>query len=194
MPRISQKQTEDRRREILEAARRCFIAKGFHHTTMRDILRESGLSAGAVYSYFENKEALMRAVAESDRAMTRETLAASAEAPEVETAFDALLTSYSDLLRAMAADGRARMGMTVTAEAVVNPDLMGSLADIRRGLRHDLLAVAERLAKEKYGDRIDAGALAELLLSIYQGMLMSIALDEDPDIDAVLELLRSLRF
>jgi TetR/AcrR family transcriptional regulator, transcriptional repressor of aconitase len=52
---------ELRRQEIVEAACRCFARRGVHRTTIRDVQREAGLSAGAVYAYFPNKEELRRA-------------------------------------------------------------------------------------------------------------------------------------
>ena len=61
MPKISEEKRAARRMEILNAAWRCFQREGLHMTTMDDIIRASGLSAGAVYSYFKNKEDLILA-------------------------------------------------------------------------------------------------------------------------------------
>ena len=44
-------------------------------TTMNDIIRASGLSAGAVYSYFENKEDLILAALTTSLSDLRERLA-----------------------------------------------------------------------------------------------------------------------
>src|SRR5919197_5412070 len=63
MPRVSEAHLERRRRQILDAARVCFIRKGFYETSMQDVFRESGLSAGAVYSYFKSKDDLVKAIA-----------------------------------------------------------------------------------------------------------------------------------
>jgi AcrR family transcriptional regulator len=70
MPRVSQEHTDARRRQILAAGRRCFAANGFHATSMQDLLREMGLSAGAFYRYFAGKDELINAIAEDavDRA------------------------------------------------------------------------------------------------------------------------------
>lgn len=54
----------ERRGEILEAAVSCFAEKGYHETTMDDIVRHSGLSKGALYWHFENKKALFRSLVE----------------------------------------------------------------------------------------------------------------------------------
>ncbi|MEU2248956.1 TetR/AcrR family transcriptional regulator [Streptomyces sp. NPDC019224] len=63
MARVSQAHLDARRRQILEGAARCFARDGFHGTSMQDVLKEAGLSAGAVYRYFEGKEDLIAAIA-----------------------------------------------------------------------------------------------------------------------------------
>ncbi len=64
MPKISDRQRESRRQQILEAALACFSANGFHQTGMADIVRQSGLSHGAVYLYFQSKDDLIEALAD----------------------------------------------------------------------------------------------------------------------------------
>lgn len=51
-----------RRSAILDAALRCFLAKGVTDTTIEDIRRESGASIGAIYHQFESKEAIAATV------------------------------------------------------------------------------------------------------------------------------------
>jgi AcrR family transcriptional regulator len=48
----------ERKQQIYEAALACFNRKGYHQTTMDDIVVESGLSKGALYWYFDSKKAL----------------------------------------------------------------------------------------------------------------------------------------
>ncbi|MBO2446595.1 TetR/AcrR family transcriptional regulator [Actinomadura barringtoniae] len=63
MPRVSEEHLERRRTQILDAARTCFVRKGFHETSMQDIFAESGMSAGAVYRYFKSKTEIIQALA-----------------------------------------------------------------------------------------------------------------------------------
>jgi AcrR family transcriptional regulator len=55
-PKVPKAYLEARRAEILGAAFKCFMEKGFHNTTMQDIYRSTNLSPGAVYNYFSSKE------------------------------------------------------------------------------------------------------------------------------------------
>lgn len=64
MPKVSEQHRERRRGQIVDAALRCFSAKGFQRTSMADIIAESGLSAGAIYGHFAGKQELALAVAE----------------------------------------------------------------------------------------------------------------------------------
>lgn len=57
-------QRHSRRNQILDAAQRCFKKQGFHKTTLRDIAQEFGMSAGHIYNYFSNKEAIIKALVE----------------------------------------------------------------------------------------------------------------------------------
>ncbi|MFC8385021.1 TetR/AcrR family transcriptional regulator [Nocardia sp. NPDC057272] len=59
MPRVTDAYQERRRQQILDAAQLCFARKGFHDSSMLDILAESKMSAGAVYRYFKSKDDLI---------------------------------------------------------------------------------------------------------------------------------------
>ncbi len=61
MPRISAQREEATRQRILDAAYRVFIEKGFHRASIDDVVAASGLSVGAIYNYFPNKDELIRA-------------------------------------------------------------------------------------------------------------------------------------
>ncbi len=54
-PKISEEAKEMRRVAILEAAEICFDRKGYYETSIDDIVRESHMSKGAIYTYFTSK-------------------------------------------------------------------------------------------------------------------------------------------
>ena len=53
---------EARPEEILHAALDLFTQKGFSATRMLDVAKQAGISKGTLYLYFDNKEAIFRAV------------------------------------------------------------------------------------------------------------------------------------
>ena len=60
---MSKHQPEEvRRRQILNAAKLCFIDQGLDSTTMRDVAKEAKLSLGGIYFHFDSKSDIFRAV------------------------------------------------------------------------------------------------------------------------------------
>ena len=53
---------ERTRAVLLDAAKRLFVSKGFHGTSMRAIADEAGLALGGIYNHFDNKEDIFVAV------------------------------------------------------------------------------------------------------------------------------------
>ena len=61
MPRVSAQHEQAVRDRIVRAAIEVFAEHGFHRATMQDIVRRSGLSVGAIYTYFKSKSELILA-------------------------------------------------------------------------------------------------------------------------------------
>lgn len=79
MPKVSHQYREQRRQQILAAALRCFARKGFHETSMSDIIVESGLSAGTIYGHFTGKSDLVAGAAGEVFSKTAASLARTRE-------------------------------------------------------------------------------------------------------------------
>jgi AcrR family transcriptional regulator len=63
-PAKSGPRAEAQRERILCAALKCFIERGFHAASMANIADEAQMSAGLMYRYFENKNAIVLAIVE----------------------------------------------------------------------------------------------------------------------------------
>ncbi|WP_127499018.1 TetR family transcriptional regulator [Paenibacillus glycanilyticus] len=61
-PKISNDQKEQRRLQILEAAKQVFAVKGYGAATLKDIVIETGMSRGWIYLYFQTKEEIFEAL------------------------------------------------------------------------------------------------------------------------------------
>ena len=83
--------TETRKNEILDAAERLFIEKGYEDTTISDILSVSGVAKGSLYYHYKSKEDVLDGII---RRMT-EQLVAAAKA----VADDPALTVREKMLR-----------------------------------------------------------------------------------------------
>jgi AcrR family transcriptional regulator len=178
MPRVSQQYRDARRREILEAAGRCFAERGFHSTSMQDLFEASGLSAGLVYRYFRSKEELITALAGEALGLLRasvEEAIAAVERPATEELLARLLRTIDEL---DARERIARVAVQIWGEALVNPAVRAAFsAEIAR-----LQAALERLIKAAQAadqlDRdLDPAYAARALYSILPGFLLQRALD-----------------
>lgn len=100
MPKLKPATHNARRENILDAAEQCFARTGFHRTTMHDICKMAGISPGALYVYFDSKEALIAGITERDRAEFAEQFARLAEAADFMTALKSLGDYYMQENRA----------------------------------------------------------------------------------------------
>lgn len=76
MPRVSTDQLAARRQQILDGARSCFARFGYEGATVRRLEQSTGLSRGAIFHYFRDKDALFLALAEQDAERMAEVVAA----------------------------------------------------------------------------------------------------------------------
>jgi AcrR family transcriptional regulator len=77
---------ENKRVAILQASKMLFAQKGFFNTSIADIVRETGMTVGVIYTYFTSKDAIVRSIVEEGwaelYARLEEGLAAAASAEE----------------------------------------------------------------------------------------------------------------
>lgn len=59
-----EREKEQRRQDIIDAAEKVIFAKGLEQTTMEEIAEEAELSKGTLYLYFKNKNELYMAICE----------------------------------------------------------------------------------------------------------------------------------
>jgi len=94
MQRLSRaEQVERNRALVLDAARRVFLARGYHGATLEQIAEEAGFSKGVVYSQFESKADLFLALLEariSERAAENARVAGSLGEGDLLTLIDHL--------------------------------------------------------------------------------------------------------
>jgi AcrR family transcriptional regulator len=63
MPEETTHRGERTRNDILQAALRLFVERGYHGTSMRQISQEAGLALGGIYNHFSSKEDIFATVA-----------------------------------------------------------------------------------------------------------------------------------
>ncbi len=160
----------DRRSQILEAALVCFAKRGFHQTSMHDISGEAGISVGLIYRYFENKEAVISAMADRHKTEISEMLERARQAPSLLESLEILFTAHccEDAPQFVSA-----FVVDLYAEASRNPHVADLTRDVLEtamdGVR-DLIARAPEAQNAAHG--LTPNELAELIFAVARGMLM----------------------
>lgn len=95
-PRRHQRRKEARPGELTAAALSLFVEKGYAATRLDDVAARAGVSKGTLYLYFDNKEALFKAVIQEDTLREMEDVEAlvARHAGSAREALEALLTAW----------------------------------------------------------------------------------------------------
>ncbi|HLZ31273.1 MAG TPA: TetR/AcrR family transcriptional regulator [Chloroflexota bacterium] len=173
MPKISPAHEQQRREQILAAAMTCFARQGYHATSMDDVVRESGLSVGAIYSYFPSKEELFLTLsetrAEQSLAYLNELFARPGSiADKSREAVDYFFDRLSDDLVPL-----ARVNVEFLSEALKSERIkerQDRRCESIRQFFHSLLSEAQRRGEVR-GD-VNIQAAAELMMALNEGIVL----------------------
>src|SRR5213596_2300602 len=153
----------DRRTQILDAALVCFAKRGFHQASMHDISAEAGISVGLIYRYFDNKDAVISAMADRHKQEIGEVLERAQQA-------STLLESLEILFTAHCCESEPRVisafVVDLYAEASRNPQMAELVRDV---LKTAMDGVTEA---QNATHGLSPAELAELIFAVARGMLM----------------------
>ncbi|MBW3085069.1 HTH-type transcriptional regulator BetI [Austwickia sp. TVS 96-490-7B] len=187
MPKVSEEHRAHVSEHIHQAALRVFARKGLRSTTMSDIIKESGMSTGAIYSYFANKEALTMSVASAvvgGRLHVLEELTATDPLPRPAVALRQLLSGVDPVLF------HGGLILQVWSEASTHPGMAAlardMLTQVRTGITTYLTSfyAAQGLPADAAAAR--AVAAAPAVLGLGQGLIVQSTVFEDFDPDSYL--------
>ena len=185
MPRLTEKTRQDRREQIAAAAMACFTRQGFAATSMADIIAESGLSAGSIYSHFSGKADLMRFASTVKLQSTFGLLLGDLGTPPSVIRPGVLLRH----LLTGAAGQRAQRGLLaqIWIESARDGELSvivhENLAQIHERLQTVLLPWAQEQDSTAAADT--AGGMADAVMAVMQGFMVRLTVDPALDADAL---------
>ena len=177
MPKVTQEHRDARRAEILDGARRTFAEHGYEGATVARLEEATGLSRGAIFHYFENKNDLFLELA-------------------METS-----NRFGDILLESGLDEAFR------ALTALNPEWLAVLIETESRMRHDedfvrrfeakaagasprLVAWFEqRQADGTLRDDISWEEIGRFTTSLLNGLALRVAGEDPFDIEAMLQLL-----
>ncbi|MDG4886877.1 MULTISPECIES: TetR/AcrR family transcriptional regulator [unclassified Mesorhizobium] len=167
--RSNRDRTEATRADLIRAARKLFTEKSYAETGTPEIVAAAGVTRGALYHHFADKQALLAAVVEQEAA----TVAAEIDraSPASLSARDALISGSDAYLAAMRAPGRTRL-LLLDGPAVLGRAAMDEI-DNRHGnrsLREGLIAAMRARSMVK----LPAEALTAVLAAAFDRAALAI--------------------
>jgi AcrR family transcriptional regulator len=182
MAKLSPETLRERSDHILDAAGRCFARAGFHRTTMQDICREAEVSPGALYIYFNSKEALIAGICERERA---EFASRFAEMP----ISDDFMGALAELGRQFLEDPlhRRLLCIEVGIEATRNPKVGEIHKTVDVFIRNSFRELFTKLKAEgRIAPVFDIETVLDAFMTISDGLLWRAAVDENFKADVVI--------
>src|SRR5690606_27363365 len=174
-----------RRQQILAGARACFARHGYEGATVRRLEEETGLSRGAIFHHFRDKESLFLAVAEDDAA----TMAAT-------VARDGLVQVMRDLVaRASEPEVAGWLGtqLEVSRRLRTDPEFAQRWAERSEAVAR---TARERLERQREAgvlrSDVDIAVLQRFLELAYDGLVLHLAMGRPADdLEPVLDLVEA---
>jgi TetR/AcrR family transcriptional regulator, repressor for uid operon len=168
---MSQTQTDtvlDRPTQILDAAVACFAKRGFHQASMHDISAEAGVSVGLIYRYFQNKEAVIAAMADRHKRQIHEILERARQARSLRESLDTLFTAHCGETEPQVT---AAFVVDLFAEASRNPHVAELVRDVCQTSMDGVTDLIARSPEGKASD-LTPREMAELIFAVNDGMLL----------------------
>lgn len=151
-PAVSSSLDDEKARQILDGARRVFLAEGFDGASMNDIARTAGVSKGTIYFHFESKEVLFEALIRAERQQQAEQCCVVDEDdPDVAAVLTRLGRSFLTMMMSPEIIAQVR---TVIAVAAKFPRI--GRAFYETGPRHGHDQIRAYFAKQHAAGRLNA--------------------------------------
>lgn len=174
MPRITAAHEQAVRDRIVAAALRVFGERGYRRATVQDVVRESGLSVGAIYTYFKSKDDLFLASCDltSGRGLAElaDRLAAGGTTTErLLIATDVYLDSIDEF--------QGLPGQVTLVQAWAEADQEPSVREMLVRRREQLVAAGQMLLREGIARGelpawLDVDAFARAYIGMLDGLML----------------------
>jgi len=177
VPRVSVAHEQAVRQRIIDAAIKVFGETGYERTTMQDVVRESGLSVGALYTHFKGKEELFlvacACAVEAQKSDLRLRMA------ELGSVVDRLRAAIDFAVDSTVSDDNERSVRVHAWTAAENsPDLRQILRDRRTEMvAFARLILQEAVVRGELPGWIDADSIASAWVTLIDGFVIRAAED-----------------
>ena len=171
---------EARRRQILDAAVACFRRQGFHGTSMATISKAAKMSVGHIYHYFENKEAIISAIAEMD---VQDLMTIFSDFNRADDILESMKAECRGGFERHADSQAATLDLEIVAEATRNPKVAAIVHESDAIKRKTVIDTIRRglAARGRHLEDEELAARFELIGAMFEGL--SIRIIRNPQLD-----------
>lgn len=192
-PKMTEAHVEARRKQIIDAARACFLERGFHATKIQDIATRAGLSTGAPYRYFESKDDIVAAMCSEALDRNRQRFGTLDLAAASRAIFEELSTVYFSAAHEPGAVDAARLTLQVWEEST-HSERAGKvlLEDFSMIQAHVSQIVSRAQERCEIDIELDPVAVAQTMVSLVLGLIVQRAAGTDVNIEKYEDAARAL--
>ncbi len=182
------------RNQILAAALELFSERGYHNVSMHEIAKKAEFAIGTLYTFFENKESLYKAlIMEKAEEFHRVLMAALAEEDDVLSVVDNYLATKATLFTRSVATLRLYFAETRGASFNIKAGLDKDIRRMYDKFLERLAAVLERGVREGVFRKIDPHDMAVALEGLVNAFLYRwLEAPEDQPYEASLPVIRDI--
>ncbi|MFZ5580361.1 MAG: TetR/AcrR family transcriptional regulator [Pseudomonadota bacterium] len=187
----AQHRSDARRAQILAAATDCFREYGFHGASIARISEASGMSAGHIYHYFENKEAIIEAIVAQD---LERLLTLNIELRSASDVKGALIERTAEGVHGKLDPQSAGLQLEIMAEAARNP----RIAEFVQAADHsclDSLSATLRSLRQAAGHQdsdADITGMAEVMAAMFEGLRIRVIRNPNINKEIVTAMFRKI--
>lgn len=188
--------SKDRRRQVLDAAAKCFRDLGFHGCSIAKISKEAGMSPGHIYYHFANKEAIVEALVAQQESTMFELINDIALSPADEKLAVTLKKLTARMVELHTSPEFISLWLEIAAEAARNPNVSRVLQ-----VSHNTIGNRfneQLLKKTKKNDEYEIKQLRtrmDIIASIFAGLSQRTALqshDEKGDKEMLIDMINNV--
>lgn len=169
------------RLQVIAAARKLFLDRGYHRTTLAAVVEAAGFTKGAVYSNFSSKAELALAVVEEIERENVESLAAALQAAPDPAARQRHVTKWGEEI--LKDTDAIRLRSELNFAAMDDPALADTMRHKSRNVRASV-AVMLRGMENPDGFLLDVDLLASSLIALAVGVGLQKLNDPEFDVQA----------
>jgi len=176
---------DERAEQILQAARGCFLDKGYFATKMDEIAEASELSKGGIYFHFDSKKDIFRSLVEREYDRAMEFI------EEVVDSDTDIATMIADLGRhftqRFASTDAPRFQAIIVEMGLRDEEIRQMLLQLQQNYIDRLADVLEQGVDNGQLKDVDPKSAALLLKAIIDGIQASYGIGYDPDVNSLVQ-------